>query len=209
MTPRSRSGSRSTGVATAGRRRPTALREPSRSRASLASSFPATSVRRATRGPTRSCSPPARAARSASGTSPVRCGRRSSAQLTRTGSQRSWSFIRQTRPATRSQLPRAPCHRCTRSGTRVASRALLAGESVDEVAFLLGHRDATVTRVVYIREIADARRRHMRRSRMTAEYAGALRIALADDGSWPRSPRLTTAPPPWTRGWGRFASREA
>jgi hypothetical protein len=29
----------------------------------------------------------------------------------------------------------------------VASRALPAGESVDEVAFLLGHRDATVTRV--------------------------------------------------------------
>lgn len=68
----------------------------------------------------------------------------------------------------------------------VASRALVAGESVDEVAFLLGHRDATVTRVVYVHEIADARRRHMRRSRMTAEYAGALRIALqseADDGS--------------------------
>jgi integrase len=60
----------------------------------------------------------------------------------------------------------------------VASRALLAGESVDEVAFLLGHRGATVTRVVYIREIADARRRHMRRSRMTA---GALRVALADN----------------------------
>lgn len=68
----------------------------------------------------------------------------------------------------------------------VASRALLAGESVDEVAFLLGHRDATVTRVVYIHEIADARRRHMRRSRMTAEYAGALRVALqgeSDDRS--------------------------
>jgi integrase len=65
----------------------------------------------------------------------------------------------------------------------VASRALLAGESVDEVAFLLGHRDATVTRVVYIREIADARRRHMRRSRMTAEFAGALKIALDDGGS--------------------------
>jgi integrase len=63
----------------------------------------------------------------------------------------------------------------------VASRALLAGESVDEVAFFLGHRDATVTRVVYIREIADARRRHMRRSRMTAEFGGALRIALGDD----------------------------
>ncbi len=68
----------------------------------------------------------------------------------------------------------------------VASRALLAGESVDEVALLLGHRNAAVTRVVYIHEIADARRRNMRRSRMTAEYAGALRVALeseADDRS--------------------------
>ncbi len=65
----------------------------------------------------------------------------------------------------------------------VASTALLAGESVDEVAFLLGHRDATVTRVVYVHEIADARRRTMRRSRMTAEFGGALRVALngADD----------------------------
>jgi integrase len=60
----------------------------------------------------------------------------------------------------------------------VASRALLAGESVDEVAFLLGHRDATVTRVVYVHEIADARRRQMRRSRMNAEFAGALRVVL-------------------------------
>lgn len=59
----------------------------------------------------------------------------------------------------------------------VASLALLAGESVDEVAFLLGHRDGTVTRTVYVREVADARRA-MRRSRMTAEYAGALRVAL-------------------------------
>jgi hypothetical protein len=51
---------------------------------------------------------------------------------------------------------------------------LLAGESVDEVTFLHGHRDATV----YVHEIADARRRQMRRSRMTAEYAGALRVVL-------------------------------
>jgi integrase len=28
----------------------------------------------------------------------------------------------------------------------VASRALAAGESIDEVAFLLGHRDANLTR---------------------------------------------------------------
>jgi integrase len=60
----------------------------------------------------------------------------------------------------------------------VASRALLAGESVDEVAFLLGHRDGTVTRTVYVREVADARRRVMRRTRMTAEFGGALKAAL-------------------------------
>ena len=64
----------------------------------------------------------------------------------------------------------------------VASRALLAGESVDEVAFFLGHRDGTVTRTVYVREVADARRRHMRRSRMTAEFGGALAVALDADG---------------------------
>lgn len=62
----------------------------------------------------------------------------------------------------------------------VASRALLAGESVDEVAFLLGHRDGTVTRTVYVREVADARRRSMRRSRVTAEFSAALRVALDD-----------------------------
>jgi integrase len=77
----------------------------------------------------------------------------------------------------------------------VASRALLAGESVDEVAFLLGHRDANVTRAVYVRELADARRRTMRRSRMAAEYAELLRessrvdppdeLLKADDGSNP------------------------
>lgn len=56
----------------------------------------------------------------------------------------------------------------------VASRALLAGESVDEVAFLLGHRDANVTRAVYLRELSDARRRTMRRSRISQEFAGLL-----------------------------------
>lgn len=56
----------------------------------------------------------------------------------------------------------------------VASRALLAGESVDEIAFLLGHRDANVTRAVYVRELADARRRTMRRSRMAMEFAALL-----------------------------------
>ncbi|MGH3026082.1 MAG: tyrosine-type recombinase/integrase, partial [Gaiellaceae bacterium] len=57
----------------------------------------------------------------------------------------------------------------------VASRALLAGESVDEIAFLLGHRDANVTRAVYVHELADARRRTMRRSRMFEEFSDILR----------------------------------
>lgn len=56
----------------------------------------------------------------------------------------------------------------------MASRALLAGESIDEVAFLLGHRDANVTRAVYLRELSDARRRRMRRSRIAAEYRDLL-----------------------------------
>lgn len=63
----------------------------------------------------------------------------------------------------------------------VASRALLAGESIDEVAFLLGHRDANVTRAVYLREISDARRRTMRRSRMVAEFADVLRSSSQDE----------------------------
>jgi integrase len=56
-----------------------------------------------------------------------------------------------------------------------ASRALLAGESIDEIAFLLGHRDANVTRAVCVRELADTRRRKMRRSRMIAEYGDLLK----------------------------------
>ena len=48
---------------------------------------------------------------------------------------------------------------------------------MDEVAFLLGHRDATVTRVVYVHEIADARRRACR-LRMTAEFSGPLNVIL-------------------------------
>lgn len=44
-------------------------------------------------------------------------------------------------PVPRGMLPSMHSFRHT-----VASRALLAGESVDEIAFLLGHRDANVTR---------------------------------------------------------------
>jgi integrase len=42
------------------------------------------------------------------------------------------------------------------------------------IAFLLGHRDANVTRAVYVRELSDVRRRAMRRSRMIAEFSDLL-----------------------------------
>jgi integrase len=73
-------------------------------------------------------------------------------------------------PVPRGALPSMHSFRHT-----AASRALLAGESIDEIAFLLGHRDANVTRAVYVRELADARRRKMRRSRMIAEYGDLLK----------------------------------
>lgn len=73
-------------------------------------------------------------------------------------------------PVQHGELPSMHSFRHT-----VASRALLAGESVDEIAFLLGHRDANVTRAVYVRELADSRRRSMRRSRMLAEYGDLLK----------------------------------
>jgi integrase len=58
-----------------------------------------------------------------------------------------------------------------------ASRWLQAGESVDEVAFLLGHRNANVTRAVYVHEISDARRKTARRSRIAAEFGSAVEAA--------------------------------
>lgn len=73
-------------------------------------------------------------------------------------------------PVPRGALPSMHSFRHT-----AASRARLAGESVDEVAFLLGHRNANVTRAVYVHELADARRRSMRRSRMIAEYGDLLK----------------------------------
>jgi integrase len=86
--------------------------------------------------------------------------------------------------ADRDGRPPSPSHGVIPSmhGFRhtLASRALLAGESIDEVAFLLGHRDANVTRAVYLRELSDARRRTMRRSRMLSEFAGLFDLPSAE-----------------------------
>jgi hypothetical protein len=51
---------------------------------------------------------------------------------------------------------------------------------VDQVAFLLGHRYANVTRAVYVRELSDARRRTMRRSPMVAEFSDVLGVQTED-----------------------------
>jgi integrase len=72
-----------------------------------------------------------------------------------------------------------------------ASRELLAGESVDEIAFSLGHRNANVTRSVYLREISDTRRKARRRSRMAGEYGSALEAAAAPPR--PSPTRVVTA----------------
>ena len=54
-------------------------------------------------------------------------------------------------PIPRAALPSMHGFRHT-----VASRAFLAGESMDEVAVMLGHANANVTRTVYMRELNDA-----------------------------------------------------
>jgi hypothetical protein len=81
----------------------------------------------------------------------------------------------------RAVLRLAACLAAVDTPAQPLSADVLRSGDPDICPFLLGHRDATVTRVVYIHEIADARRRHMRRSRMTAEYAGALRIVLGTE----------------------------
>jgi integrase len=55
-----------------------------------------------------------------------------------------------------------------------ASRAFAEGQDIDEVAFLLGHRDGTVTRQVYIQEVSDTRREAARRARISESYGNLL-----------------------------------
>jgi integrase len=179
-TRRSRSPGRSTERGIAGQLRRTVLPGLCPSRASWRWFSRGTSSLHATWALRRLSSPLAQGARCRSGTSPA---------LRKAQQRASDERGQPTSPVLHggAEVPAGAVLSMHSFRHTVASRALLAGESVDEVVFLLGHRDATVTRVVYIHEIADARRRHMRRSRMTAEYAGALRIALQDraDGLTP------------------------
>jgi integrase len=80
-------------------------------------------------------------------------------------------------PIPRGTLPSMHSYRHT-----LVSRALLAGESVDEMAFTLGHSNANVTRAIYVQELNDARRMAMRRSRMIDQYGSALEAAATPIG---------------------------
>jgi hypothetical protein len=111
-------------------------------------------------------------------TSPPACAAQGRSRALQMGLRRSRYSTRSTKRGEPVSVPRGSLPSMHSFRHTVASRALLAGVSVDEIAFLLGHRDANVTRAVYVREVADARRRLMRRSRMVAEFSGALRVAL-------------------------------
>lgn len=58
----------------------------------------------------------------------------------------------------------------------VASRARVAGESVGDIGLSVGQRDPKVTLAVYLDAVVNARRLSMRRSGMTVEFGGALRV---------------------------------
>ena len=58
-----------------------------------------------------------------------------------------------------------------------ASVAIAAGESAEEVAWQLGHRNSTVTRAIYIHEIKSAERTSRRRARLDAGYSDLLKRA--------------------------------
>lgn len=69
-------------------------------------------------------------------------------------------------PATPRALPNFHSFRHT-----AASRAIASGESAEEVAWQLGHRNSVVTRAVYIQEIKTADRLAHRRQRAEHAYA--------------------------------------
>ena len=51
-----------------------------------------------------------------------------------------------------------------------ASQAIAAGESAEEVAWQLGHRNSVVTRSIYLHEIRSVERAERRRARLAASF---------------------------------------
>ncbi len=59
-----------------------------------------------------------------------------------------------------------------------ASEAIAAGESAEEVAWQLGHRNSVVTRTVYIQEIKSVERADRRRARVETRYGELFETRL-------------------------------
>ena len=68
-----------------------------------------------------------------------------------------------------------------------ASLALANGESAEEVAWQLGHKNSLVTRAVYVQEIRTVERQARRRARMEAQYGDALGALEQPSGPLPRA----------------------
>ena len=150
-TPRSSSAGRSTGTATGGRRRRTAQRGRCRSHESSRSFIGRHKLA------ARYCCPGRLRVRDWDWYGAAAAQRVSCPAAKRRLEQSTWTDDRRSRSFTRPTLTKDPCrfHAAVFPSMHsfrhtVASFALLAGESVDEVAFLLGHRDGTVTRSVYV-----------------------------------------------------------
>jgi integrase len=71
-----------------------------------------------------------------------------------------------------------------------ASEAIHAGDSAEEVSWLLGHKDSTVTRRVYVTEIQSVERSAKRREKMEARMGGTLSsLGSAEGGAGPNPKR--------------------
>lgn len=58
--------------------------------------------------------------------------------------------------------------------------AIAQGDSAEEVSWQLGHKNSTVTRTVYVQEIASAERKARRRAKMQERYGDMLEGARQD-----------------------------
>ena len=65
----------------------------------------------------------------------------------------------------------------------MASEAIAAGESAEEISWQLGHKNSIITRAVYIQEVKSAERTARRRARMEARYGSVLESA-SNNAAW-------------------------
>lgn len=93
-----------------------------------------------------------------------------------------------------------------------ASEAIHAGDDAEEVSWLLGHKDSTVTRRVYVHEIKSYERSMRRRSKMEARMGPTLsNLGSADGSAGPnrkRHSRRSQVAQPVEAGGGRIRTAQ-